>query len=172
MWFAYVSIDVLIKTVERTKVLLNFTRNMNFQHFIILLLLSIASFAGSALGIKGEDDIHRILRTGGNKAKCSANVACAAKKLAGDCCPTTSGVNLDCCKVKSARCSDNTACKNLGLQGNCCPTKDGVLLDCCKAWTRLIASNNSFMLGMVDWGDVARKITQHMMHLYLKLGGT
>ena len=106
---------------------------MNAQRSIILLLLSIAIFAVTALGRKGEDDIHRILRTGANKAKCSANLACAAKKLTGDCCPTKSGTNLDCCKVKSAKCSANTACSNLKLQGDCCPTKEGVLLDCCKA---------------------------------------
>ena len=108
-------------------------RIMNFQRFITLLLLSVAIFAVSALGIKGDEDIHRILRTGVNKAKCSANLACAAKKLTGDCCPTKNGVNLDCCKVTSSKCDANTACKNQGLQGNCCPTKDGVLLDCCKA---------------------------------------
>ena len=106
---------------------------MNIQRFITLLLLSVAIFAVSAFGIKGEDDIHRILRTGANKAKCSANVACAAKKLSGDCCPTKDGVNLACCKVTSAKCNANKACKDLGLQGNCCPTKDGTLLDCCKA---------------------------------------
>lgn len=106
---------------------------MNSHRFVTLLLLSIAIFVVSALGIKENHDIHRILRTGGNKAKCSANVACAAKKLTGDCCPTTSGATLDCCNVKSAKCSANTACKNLGLQGACCPTKDGVLLDCCQA---------------------------------------
>lgn len=106
---------------------------MNFQRFITLFLLSVAIFAATVHAIKGEDDIHRILRTGANKAKCSANLACAAKKLTGDCCPTKNGVNLDCCKIKSAKCNANTACKNLGLQGDCCPTKDGVLLSCCKA---------------------------------------
>lgn len=95
-------------------------------------MLSVAKFAVITLGTKIEDDFHRILRTGANKAKCSANVACAAKKLAGNCCPTKDGVNLDCCKITSAKCSANTACKKLGLQGDCCPTKDGVLLDCCK----------------------------------------
>jgi hypothetical protein len=106
---------------------------MNSQRFITLLLLSVAIFAVSALGLKREDDIHRILRAGANKAKCSANLACAAKKLTGDCCPAKNGVTLDCCKIKSASCDKNTACKNLGLQGDCCPTKDGTLLSCCKA---------------------------------------
>lgn len=95
-------------------------------------MLSVAMFAVSALGTKIEAGFHRILRTGANKAKCSANVACAAKKLAGDCCPTKDGVTLDCCKVNSGKCNANAACKKLGLAGDCCPTKDGVLLDCCK----------------------------------------
>ena len=68
-------------------------------------------------------------------ALCQENPSCAAEGLQGLCCPTKTGVNLDCCEVSRqesmASCSSNSQCAVLGLTGNCCPTNDGIQLDCC-----------------------------------------
>lgn len=70
------------------------------------------------------------------QASCAANKACVnahGDPLAGDCCPTSQGVFLDCCP--NPQCDQFPACiGNDGkpLLGDCCPTSDGVVLDCCK----------------------------------------
>eukprot|EP00980_Cylindrotheca_fusiformis_P018056 scaffold5780_cov102-Cylindrotheca_fusiformis.AAC.3 len=92
---------------------------------------------------------------------CSANPVCAGLGLEGECCPTTSGLILDCCDSSpvnaptnapvtnppipplpiptlspvapavQAQCASNSVCASLGLEGQCCPTTEGVTLDCC-----------------------------------------
>lgn len=82
-----------------------------------------------------------------SSASCDAHHACSG--LTGDCCPTTDGVQLDCCSAHlevmgtspipppanvtmDDSCYIYIACWNAGLgHGDCCPTKDGVWLDCC-----------------------------------------
>ena len=59
---------------------------------------------------------------------CSAHPQCA--HLAGDCCPTASGVVLACCwQAPPPTCSAHPRCAHLA--GDCCPTTQGVQLDCC-----------------------------------------
>ena len=73
-------------------------------------------------------------------AQCEAHPDC--RHLEGDCCPTQSGVFLDCClddqsdddltyesDPTAGSGSNFTACE--GLDGNCCPTDSGVFLACC-----------------------------------------
>jgi hypothetical protein len=92
-----------------------------------------------------------------SSSSCSAHSSCSM--LAGDCCPTPTGMFLGCCDVLTtsaqvynapqfaasvpvaiasttssttsgdATCAAHTACQ--GLAGNCCPTQDGMMLDCC-----------------------------------------
>lgn len=78
-------------------------------------------------------------------ASCAAHPACSG--LEGDCCPTTDGVQLNCCSahVEVAEelpqvdydysdCDENYRCADLGLTGKCCPTDaqhGHVSLDCC-----------------------------------------
>jgi hypothetical protein len=87
-------------------------------------------------------------------AQCSANLACANLGLRGECCPTSIGIQLDCCDQAAlstptpptlnssttesnrttplpAECSAHADCASLGLDGDCCPTSTGVQLDCC-----------------------------------------
>eukprot|EP00980_Cylindrotheca_fusiformis_P021423 scaffold8288_cov129-Cylindrotheca_fusiformis.AAC.1 len=83
-------------------------------------------------------------------AQCSSNPMCANLGLEGECCPTTSGLILDCCESSPvntptnvpmlnptaqgpASCSANPVCANLGLEGECCPTTSGFILDCCES---------------------------------------
>eukprot|EP00980_Cylindrotheca_fusiformis_P013379 scaffold3410_cov141-Cylindrotheca_fusiformis.AAC.22 len=91
--------------------------------------------------------------------RCSAHSACYG--LVGNCCPTPSGLVLDCCNkvvfettasptnspvlpnaptpspnsasVPVESCEANSACFELGLVGSCCPTRgpNGMFLDCC-----------------------------------------
>lgn len=94
------------------------------------------------------------------QSMCSENFACVALGLTGGhCCPTTAGIQLDCCSSASSgttreegstvssspasasqqqetssvnqSCSSNTACAALDLVGSCCPTESGVRLGCC-----------------------------------------
>lgn len=78
-------------------------------------------------------------------ASCAAHPACSG--LEGDCCPTTDGVQLDCCSAHLEEadelsdypvydydysdCNENYRCVEIGLTGKCCPTTGGVFLDCC-----------------------------------------
>lgn len=78
-------------------------------------------------------------------AACSAHPTCS--KLKGNCCPTDSGVVLECCGQEpppapvplqnttpmpaGASCRIHSKCINAGLTGNCCPTDDGDMLECC-----------------------------------------
>jgi len=72
-----------------------------------------------------------------SSASCAAHSACSG--LAGDCCPTTDGVQLDCCSAHLevaevydySDCNENYRCADIGLPGKCCPTTGGVFLDCC-----------------------------------------
>lgn len=59
-------------------------------------------------------------------ASCKAHAGCAT--LAGNCCPTATGVRLGCCGAGPA-CHAHPACAR--LRGDCCPTADGVRLGCC-----------------------------------------
>lgn len=74
-------------------------------------------------------------------SKCEARGNCS--HLAGDCCPTESGVFLDCCHNDQSlaeftfpeisglqSCSAHAECSNLA--GDCCPTESGVFLYCCE----------------------------------------
>lgn len=63
------------------------------------------------------------------RSKCIFNRPCRALGLRGDCCPTSDGIYLNCCKHKPTTCSSYRACTN--LTGNCCPTDTGVFLNCC-----------------------------------------
>ena len=68
---------------------------------------------------------------------------CLTSNLVGDCCPSSSGKNLACCRdgtniatvTRTAKgaCDDNSACAALGLAGLCCPGADGAFLGCCGA---------------------------------------
>ena len=74
-------------------------------------------------------------------SQCLAHPQCA--HLEGECCPTTSGVFLDCCRNDGTSqdmeyppetpdvesCSANSLCTN--LEGDCCPTDELVFLNCC-----------------------------------------
>lgn len=77
-------------------------------------------------------------------ATCSAHPDCAARKLAGDCCPTMTGTFLYCCSqsdvspstaepptdsVQPASCAAHEQCRSLA--GDCCPTSTGAFLYCC-----------------------------------------
>ena len=76
-----------------------------------------------------------------SSATCSAHPDCAARRLAGDCCPTSTGVFLYCCSDASpttpeappqnqARaCAAHQHCTSLA--GDCCPTLSGAFLYCC-----------------------------------------
>jgi hypothetical protein len=80
-------------------------------------------------------------------AQCSASPGCASLGIEGECCPTSTGVQLDCCdqaastiptspptKTPSSsptiqpECSANQECLALGLTGLCCPTPDDVMV--------------------------------------------
>jgi hypothetical protein len=80
-------------------------------------------------------------------AQCSATPGCASLGLEGECCPTSTGVQLDCCDQAASttptsppttnpsspaptiqpECSANQECLGLGLTGLCCPTTDDVM---------------------------------------------
>lgn len=92
---------------------------------------------------------------------CSAHSQCS--HLAGDCCPTTDGVFLDCCNKadeiqltgqcchtptrhddghlyccspETSTCASNPWCAHEGLVGACCPNPFGEYLPCCQAACR------------------------------------
>jgi hypothetical protein len=66
---------------------------------------------------------------------CKANPSCAKLNLKGECCPTTTGQYLECCRrsVSSSKCEYNKRCDARGLEGECCPSSNGQYLDCCGA---------------------------------------
>jgi len=76
---------------------------------------------------------------GGMPAQCSAHSECS--HLGGDCCPTTAGVQLDCCDDDSdgttpplggaQLCSAHPECVEAQLGGDCCPAPGGIFLECC-----------------------------------------
>ena len=78
-------------------------------------------------------------------ATCSAKPVCA--HLSGDCCPTTTGIYLDCCNWEPptaesdiSKCSANPGCSNLA--GDCCPTVSGQYLYCCGAQSPACAAHS------------------------------
>jgi hypothetical protein len=107
---------------------------MKIFHTIALLLINNNAFAvhpyHSHIQLRKAKESGK----GSTTNTCATHQACRNLGLVGgmgQCCPTASGTNLDCCKQKVA-CSANGACAALKLSGNCCPTKDGVFLDCCR----------------------------------------
>ena len=93
--------------------------SMTFHLIFRFLFLCIPILYARRLGI-GEEHNRQLLNSA-----CSANPSCAG--LAGNCCPTSDNVYLDCCPKRT--CSSYSACS--GLSGNCCPTDSGVTLACC-----------------------------------------
>lgn len=88
--------------------------------------------------IRREIDINNRILSKVVDAKCSSTPTCS--KLTGNCCPTSAGKYLDCCKSSTTTkanpkkssnrsCSANSKCKK--FTGNCCPTNAGVYLSCC-----------------------------------------
>jgi hypothetical protein len=61
-------------------------------------------------------------------ASCSNHPVCSELALTGDCCPTSTGIFLECCVTS---CSAHPKCAALGLTGECCPTIRSKTLDCC-----------------------------------------
>lgn len=106
-----------------------------------------------------------ITPSGGSGAQeCSANAQCNALNLEGLCCPTLSGLSLECCDggpefTTEQQCEQNPQCASRGLTGACCPTSDGAnsaYLDCCAslpnecvdASSCVVTSTEQFILAM------------------------
>jgi hypothetical protein len=92
------------------------------------LLFSLLPFA-SGKNIRGDSSSSSFQFEGIFSSSCRANPSCAALTLKGQCCPTASGHNHDCCG--SSQCVENAGCDALGLRGECCPAANGKFLDCC-----------------------------------------
>jgi hypothetical protein len=104
-------------------------QDMKNLGFIAAALFSLVPSVSAGKNIRGDSSsspfpFERIF-----SSSCRANPSCAALNLKGQCCPTDSGHNHDCCGP--SKCEENAGCNALGLQGACCPVANGKFLDCC-----------------------------------------
>ena len=76
-----------------------------------------------------ELDDNAVSYSSTDNSECQLHPNCDNLGLIGNCCPTTSGIMLGCCKA--VKCQMNQGCAALGLNGDCCPTHFGVMLGCC-----------------------------------------
>mmetsp|Transcript_52297 Transcript_52297/g.67069 ORF Transcript_52297/g.67069 Transcript_52297/m.67069 type:complete len:217 (+) Transcript_52297:128-778(+) len=115
------------------------SRFFSFPGLIIgFMFICLILFLGAGINNYEDHNKHIILAP-----RCMDNSACDNLGMVGDCCPTPTGINLDCCfevgnvvthkLTKIGACDDNSVCAALGIMGTCCHDDDDApsSLDCC-----------------------------------------